>query len=132
MEVYGPNFVNSGPTTWTPADGSGAALVFTSVSGSYYRVGKLIVASFRLTYPVTADGTNANIGGLPFSAADIGTSSVYGGSAVFSSAGASAVLVAAVTRSTTAFNLLNASGAFVVNSGLSAIVIGGTITYFTA
>lgn len=52
--------------SWTPVDASGAGLSFTGVSAFYFRVGRLIVATFELTYPSTADGSDAVIGGLPF------------------------------------------------------------------
>lgn len=52
--------------TWTPSDGSGAGLSFTSVSAAYVKIGQLVVAGFELVYPSTASGTAAKIGGLPF------------------------------------------------------------------
>lgn len=52
--------------TWTPADGSGAGLVFTSVTGRYTKIGRKVVAAWTLKYPSTADGSNATISGLPF------------------------------------------------------------------
>ncbi len=55
--------------SWTPSDGSGAALSFTGVSGSYVRIGNLVVAVCQLTYPATADGSTAIITGLPFTSA---------------------------------------------------------------
>jgi hypothetical protein len=45
--------------TWTPTDGSGAGLVFTSVSGRYIKVGKQVTWWCNLTYPATASGANA-------------------------------------------------------------------------
>jgi hypothetical protein len=52
--------------TWTPVDGSGASLSFTGVSGTYTKVGRCVTALAELTYPTTASGVNAIIGGLPF------------------------------------------------------------------
>lgn len=51
---------------WTPIDGSGAGLTFAAASGIYVKIGRLVMATFGLTYPVTADGTVARIGGFPF------------------------------------------------------------------
>lgn len=51
--------------TWTPADSSGAGLVFTSVAGHYTKIGRCVTAAFTVTYPVTASGSNARIS-LPF------------------------------------------------------------------
>ena len=52
--------------TWTPIDNSGAGLTFTSVSGSYTKIGRLVYASGTLTFPLTVDASNIYIGGLPF------------------------------------------------------------------
>jgi hypothetical protein len=56
--------------TWTPTDASGAALSFTNTSGNcfYTKIGRIVIASFRVTYPSTADGSSARIGGFPFAA----------------------------------------------------------------
>ena len=54
------------PVAWTPIDSSGAALTFTSPVGTYTRLGKMIFWNCALLYPVTADGSNSLIGGLPF------------------------------------------------------------------
>lgn len=51
--------------TWTPSDVSGASLSFTSVSGIYLIVGRMVIAWATLTYPVTASGSGVAIGGLP-------------------------------------------------------------------
>jgi hypothetical protein len=58
--------------TWTPVDGSGASLSFTNTSGNciYTKIGKTVFASFRVTYPSTANGSFAYIGGLPFATAN--------------------------------------------------------------
>ena len=58
--------------TWTPNDGSGASLSFTGVSGTYTKVGRLVTALAELTYPITASGLNAIIGGLPFTSGGSG------------------------------------------------------------
>lgn len=52
---------------WTPADGSGAGLTFSSAAGNYTRVGNIVTAAFEVTYPATADGSNARVT-LPFTA----------------------------------------------------------------
>ena len=55
----------SASPTWTPSDTSGAALSLTVGTSTYSRVGNMIFAVLSVTYPVTADGSNASIGGLP-------------------------------------------------------------------
>jgi len=54
--------------TWTPTDASGAGLTFTNTSGNcfYTKIGRTVVAPFRLTYPSTGSGSAARIDGLPF------------------------------------------------------------------
>lgn len=55
---------SSGP--WTPTDNSGATLVFTSVNCYYTQIGNLVFIYGTLTYPSTVSGSNASLGGLPF------------------------------------------------------------------
>ena len=55
--------------TWTPADGSGAGLTLTITTATYSLIGDRVFGHVSLTYPVTADGSNAAISGLPFAAA---------------------------------------------------------------
>lgn len=52
-------------TSWTPTDGSGAALTFSSVSASYTRIGNMVFAYALLTYPATGSGASAIISGFP-------------------------------------------------------------------
>ena len=58
------------PTAWTPVDSSGAGLTFTSASGQYVQIGKIIFYTFQLAYPATGSGANALIGGLPQTSAN--------------------------------------------------------------
>lgn len=52
--------------TWTPEDGSGAGLSFTSVSGDYVKNGSLVFIQGSLEYPSTANTDISKITGLPF------------------------------------------------------------------
>jgi hypothetical protein len=56
--------------TWTPVDGSGAGLSFTVSYARYTLIGRLVHYEFAVTYPVTVNGANATISGLPFNAAN--------------------------------------------------------------
>lgn len=56
--------------TWTPTDTSGAGLSFTGVVAQYVKVGSMLVAQMSITYPSTANGNQAAIGGLPFTTAN--------------------------------------------------------------
>lgn len=52
--------------TFTPVDSSGAGLTFAFAAGVYIKVGGFVQVSLQVTYPATASGANALIGGLPF------------------------------------------------------------------
>jgi hypothetical protein len=61
FDITGPN--DEG--TWTPVDSSGAGLTFSSAGGTYTKIGRMYFWQATLVYPVTADGSNSSIGGLP-------------------------------------------------------------------
>lgn len=69
--------------TWTPGDGSGAGLTFTNVEGQYVKNGQLVTAWGNVTFPSTANGSNADLSGLPFAPAS-STNNVFGGFVTFS------------------------------------------------
>jgi hypothetical protein len=52
--------------TWTPVDASGAGLTLTVANAFYTKIGRQVIASAQVSYPVTVDGSAAAIGGLPF------------------------------------------------------------------
>jgi hypothetical protein len=55
--------------TWTPTDASGAGLTIAITAGTtptYVKIGRLVVCSADVTYPVTADATTARLS-MPFS-----------------------------------------------------------------
>ena len=54
--------------TWTPTDDSGAGLSLSAV-GNYTKVGRQVFWQAIVVYPTTADGSNARIGGFPFTPA---------------------------------------------------------------
>lgn len=58
--------------TWTPTDGSGAGLTFTNVTAKYTRIGRAVTITLSLTYPATADASQAKISGLPFAVSNFG------------------------------------------------------------
>jgi len=69
--------------TWTPADGSGAGLNLTVNSAGYVKVGQMVFLACSVTYPTTANGSRANISGLPFTCcANNSTVGYWGGSSV--------------------------------------------------
>jgi hypothetical protein len=52
--------------TWTPADGSGAGLVFPTATGSYAKYGRIAFIWAQVIYPTTSNTALAKITGLPF------------------------------------------------------------------
>ena len=123
--------VNGESGDWTPTDASGASLVFTNTSGNcgYVRLGAMVQASFRVTYPVTADGSGALIGGLPFVAQNT-TVSVYGGVIALTDEATAASLL--VTRNAQTFGIYTTAGAQVTNATMSGNDLRGLITYRAA
>lgn len=115
--------------TWTPTDVSGAGLTFTTAAGTYTKVGRLVFWQVIVTYPVTADASNAKFS-LPSGLAPEGGSTNQGRS------GAGAP----TTDSTVVSALQLANGVVLYKSGMVAatnadmsgkqIYIGGT--YYTA
>lgn len=52
--------------TWTPTDTSGAGLTFAVDTAWYVRKARMVAFMASLTWPVTANGAGAAIGGLPY------------------------------------------------------------------
>jgi hypothetical protein len=104
--------------TWTP---TGNGITFTSATGKYTKIGNTVICEFICIFPTTADGSSAQITGLPF------TSTV--------------ATAAALGSYTSGFNgrLNNAENfivfvnttntALMLNSQLSTQTIQGSITY---
>lgn len=66
--------------TWTPSDGSGAGLSFSSVTARYTKVGRGYTLHASLTYPSTANGLNATVASSPFTEANFSIGALnYGG-----------------------------------------------------
>jgi hypothetical protein len=113
--------------TWTPSDQSGAGLTLTVLANSakYVRTGRMVTATFALSYPVTAAAGQATIGGLPFTA---GSGAGQGGYLVYTSLASIPGLN--VSPSTTKFYLYGGGGTGLSNVNMSAQDIRGVVTYF--
>lgn len=55
---------------WVPTDGSGAGLVFVGAAGTYTKIGNMVFAQGLVEYPSTANSSNSQINGLPFTVAN--------------------------------------------------------------
>ncbi len=111
-------------TTWTPADGSGAALALTVTSATYARLGSLVALQADLTYPVTADGSNSRISGLPFAAIAANFILADGGNF-------GAAYVPQVNASASTIDLMTTAGVRITNVGLSGANLKFTGVYRT-
>lgn len=112
--------------TWTPIDSSGTGLSFTSAEGEYVKIGQLVIASATLTFPVTADGASAVIGGLPFTVRN-STNNLGVGAASHTGA----IPIAAHTlKNTTTVGLFDDPGiTAVTNAEMSTTIVKFTVAY---
>lgn len=112
--------------TWTPTDGSGASLSFTTDSCQYAKIGQLVIASFNITYPATASGATAIITGLPFTTQNT-TDWVYPAAISYTTYGAALTIL--IQKNSTSMNLYTVTGAAIANSAMSGKVIRGAAMY---
>jgi hypothetical protein len=115
------------PTSWTPTDNSGAVLSFTSVSANYSKIGNMVFAYFTLTYPATADTSNASIAGLPVAVPNHPYAA--GPAACSVSGGAIAVILSPTVSTSTAAFTNHATAAAVTNANLSGLTVKGMLIY---
>lgn len=106
--------------TWTPTDGSGAALSFTVTSAKYTRIGNTVHIQAFLSYPTTVSGAAAQINGLPF------TSNSYGTARIYSNAGVGYYLrFNDTTTNATIYNAATNAAATNANLTLSQVMFSG-------
>ena len=108
--------------TWTPVDGSGAGLSLTTTACTFTKIGRVVIAQFDITYPVTANGNNAIIGGLPYVAQEASA-------VALSFCNATTVVRGSTGPSNSYFVLYDSSGTFITNATLSGKVFRGTIVF---
>jgi hypothetical protein len=112
--------------SWTPVDVSGAALTLAAAEGRYTKIGDTVFAFGYVQYPVTVDGSNAKIGGLPFTVGN--SNSARGGGNVSFTDEATLQWVIA-TNNTTEMQFVTAAGAIITNATLSGDRIYFLIVY---
>jgi hypothetical protein len=113
--------------TWVPTDVSGAGLAFTSAAGFYTKVGRVVVATFRIIFPVTADVSSANFGGLPFTSKNGGAQQQQGSGLRFTNSGLEFSLANPMGSAT--FQPYTNVGGVITNASFSAKVIDGMVIY---
>jgi len=122
--------------TWTPVDRSGASLSFTAVAGTYTRVGRTVIAQCTLTYPSTANASDASFS-LPIAMTTANTN--FGG-ATIGSVGAIAknnvtalIKSGATPASDSRIALITYNGAGpVTNANMSLVTIVVSVSYNVA
>lgn len=119
-------------TPWTPTDASGASLVFTSVTARYTKIGKMVTASFRLTYPSTASNNTAAVGGLPVAmSSNFTAASNIGVGSCFSGLSSNALFSLQMQAGATSVTFVNNIAQGALDSALSTIIVSCTLTYIS-
>jgi hypothetical protein len=105
--------------TWTPV---GNGITYSSASGRYTKIGRLVYLDFSITFPVTADVSSATMSGIPFSN---GSGSLGGGGFRYTDIGQYLAMAAGITDIT--FFILNGNN--ITNATLSTKIIQGFVEY---
>ena len=113
---------------FTVTDASGAGLTFTQEHGFYTKVGRLVHCHIFVQYPSTANGSNAKLGGLPFTSASLGSS--MGGAWGYTN-GTGAVSFT-IGQGATDIGINNSSGGNLTNANMSGSYNYITVTYQAA
>ena len=115
--------------TWTPTDGSGAGLSMTNNNQArYIKVGRIVIASFDTTYPVTASGSGAALGSLPFTST---AGATFGGGLSYSDFGLAVMLGASAGQAIISFyGAVSASA--VTNANASGKRFAGSVAYMAS
>lgn len=109
-------------TAWTPTDGSGAALALTIVNATYSSMSNQVTFTSTITYPTTANGSNAIISSAARAANQQTLVQAF-------SIGLGIALVGVISAGGTSIALYNATtGVAVTNTTLSGatVIISGT------
>ena len=116
--------------TWTPTDGSGAGLTFSTALGWYTKIGKLVTITCRVVYPTTASVVNAAITGVPFTSQ---TASLYIPTGILSNGGGTAAAYASIASNVAVVRLFTAANSTAITNVLfSTFTVGFSLSYITA
>ena len=114
--------------TWTPVDGSGAGLTYSSATGYYTKIGRVVTVVFNVVYPSTVDASAARIGGLPFTAANTANGLSSGCFNINTSTQVSQPSI--IANDTKFAALVTNAGISSTNANLSLATMQGGLTYF--
>jgi hypothetical protein len=115
--------------TWTPVDGSGQSLSLTVTAATYVKIGKMVYATFAITYPSNANGTGARVGGLPYTSQN-SAAGMHPVSISFTTATGSPTGLVDTNAKT--FGFYTTAGVQYTNLNLSTAIIRGTAIYEVA
>jgi len=114
--------------TWTATDVSGAGLSFTNTTQTYTKIGRVVTINIEnLAWPVTANTANVELGGLPFTSAQVGGG---GGISNYSSSTVGMVVLNGVTN----IRLYNLPSPYTrtINANMSNNSLYFSLTYITS
>ena len=114
-----------GNVTFT--DTSGATLSLTTNAGKYTKIGRHVFVTGKITYPATASGATAMIGGLPFTS---GSGSDCSGSLGTASAAVAGTWIL-LPASSSSFNPEPANGGGMTNAQLTGATLWIGLHYIT-
>lgn len=106
--------------SWTP---TGNNISFSTASGRYTKIGDTVHAFFEIVFPITADASYADIGGLPFSASPGYRNGAALGYVVDSGSNYTLLAFASLVQ------IYNRSGSLTTNADNSAKQYYGVVTY---
>jgi len=110
--------------TWTPVDSSGASLSLTITGTSTYtKIGRQVIATADITYPVTVSASLTLIGGLPFT-----TAAAPSGAGSIGYTDYGTWITASPGAAVSSFRFIGAGG-FLTNAQLSGKRVQVTIIY---
>lgn len=115
--------------TWNPVDNSGAALAFTTAYGNFTKIGRMVFAVCRLTFPTTANGSATSIGGLPYARRAAGGQITEGSALRYTDFGS--MMTAAGNPGATTFTFFGLNGSPLTNANLSGKTVDILITYMS-
>ena len=110
--------------TWTP---TGNGITYSTAVGSYIKVGRMVMATFNVTFPSTADGSGAQIKSLPFT---VTTGNSYQSGAYVAATDSSTAKNSNFTISGTTLIFRDNTNSNVANSSFSTKFVQGTAMYF--
>ena len=112
--------------SFTPVDSSGASLSFVQASGTYTKIGRVVIASGVVEYPSTANASNTLIGGLPFT--PVNAAQNRGG--IVTWANLASIAYVLTGAGTTDFRIYANDGSILANSTVSTKTIIFQFVYY--